>query len=798
MFPYRLSTASDVNGKKSGGRGPGRDCDGAALLLPFADGGPLQAAIRADLDQLFPQFTALLAKGGGGGGGGAEISAFVAFKTVFKKNKVALLHLFAPPRCDVAAYSQLLYAICWSMIRDAHIDYQPMSPAFFEHVAYATFLLYTLYQTNPLSTVPQDPSSYTAQLELLPFGLFDSRNPKELTFARHFVTPIRIDYEHYGYLLRVLDVGQAATDHRQVSLSLVQDLLAVVHRLLSQDMLEFCAFTGPCSLEGLAGHEIFDPDDCPISAVVPTTHSTVATPFTLSSAVEEQLHQYQSRLGNVRMPPVVANMSNRAKRIRSALEPVFSDDATFSRLLQMEKGGPIENRTTTAKSRVTFGPVTVQQLEDTSHFPTANGGDLDDNVPAILLPEGLSAAHAESIRLAVRTLVDRSIPLLPTKRRRQQYHDDASQGFASSASAFASHDDDAIGNQALGDLINRSRTADYGTSFLASQTFMNDEESEEDVIENLPDTLGGMSDLSSDGELFDEVSTAVSRVGQSALQELLKRATGEKKKRESKRSSSDSHPPTTRKRRRAPRNKFSDDGSQATEVCVGRKSLDDLLSKVRGSKVSGDTKQHRRTAPQKRGTDKRRSTLARPFPETASVTTQSTHQSDGRSNLSTAGHNALRKLINQARSAPTNHDSQEQRVLKVPVVRKLRQCDSFQSSAQSIGSESRQSELGQSAICNLLRQARYPTGEPFLKGNGSSASSFMDIDGLQESGQHGCTNSAVAEEDDSSLASKSMNSTGHASWQSNVGQNALGGLLQRARVPEDALAGTTNDQTAPE
>jgi hypothetical protein len=74
----------------------------------------------------------------------------------------------------------------------------------------------------------------------------------------------------------------------------------------------------------------------------------------------------------------------------------------------------------------------------------------------------------------------------------------------------------------------------------------------------------------------------------------------------------------------------------------------------------------------------------------------------------------------------------------------------------------------------------------------------MDTDAHQGSGQYGCTNSVVAEEDDSSLASRSMNSTGNASGQSNVGQNALGGLLQRAREREDALAGTSNDQTAPE
>jgi hypothetical protein len=841
MFPYRLSTSQDDDDKKCAGRkrrGPDRNQDNPARLVPtpppppFADGGPLQAAIRADLDELFPQFTSLLAKSVVAAGqdgrttAASPASAFRAFKTVFQTNKVALLHLFAPPRCDVAAYSQLLYAVCLSMIRDAYLVYRPTSTVFFEHVSYGTFLLYTLYQTNPLPTAPRDGSYNKAQLELLPLGLFDCRNPKESTFARHFRTPIRIDYEHYGYLLRLLDLGMAAVSDQHerqqqqpTSLTLlVPDLLTIVRRLLSADddnnnMLEFCAYTGPCSLEGLAGHEIMDPhDDARIistsTAVAPnssssnSTNATVMTSFTLSHTIEEQLHVYQTKLGKVRMPPVTANMSNRSKRVRSALEPVFAEDTALARLLAIGKGGPIEAPTTTvaAKSRVTFDLVSEQELQAKDHGPAE-----DD--PAILLPEGLLAAQVESIRLAVRTLVERDEPLLPTKKRRRRYnqhdddnaddHDAVSHGFASSsvASAFTSYSEAAIGQRALGDLLDRSRAADCGTSFLAVQTFWHDEENMEAVIENLPDTLGGMSDLSSDEELFEEVSMAASRVGQSALQELLKKAAGKRKKREPKaRSSPTARQPTTRKRQ-GPPNKCSDDGgSQVSEACVGKKSLNDLLSRVRGTKVpGGNSRQHRRKAPPKHGTDKRQSTPARTFRDAASVTTHSTQQSDNStSQMSTYGHNALRKLIDQARTAPTDPNMQDQWIRKVPAVRNLRRSDS---STASIGCESRQSNLGQSTICNLLRQARHPGDDPPLNGNGSLASECMNVDVRRVRDQH-CSTDAAVGQDIASLASRSMDSTGHASWQSNVGQNALGGLLQRARAREHAPEEVI-DQAAP-
>lgn len=131
----------------------------------------------------------------------------------------------------------------------------------------------------------------------------------------------------------------------------------------------------------------------------------------------------------------------------------------------------------------------------------------------------------------------------------------------------------------------------------------------------------------------------------------------------------------------------------------------------------------------------------------------------------------------------------------MPAVRNLGQSDSFQSSTACIGCESRQSNLGQSSICNLLHQARHPGDDPPLNGDGSLASECMDVDVLSVRGQYSITDAAVGQED-ASLASSSMHSTGHASWQSNVGQNALGGLLQRARARKHA-AGEVIDQAAP-
>lgn len=488
---------------------------------PFEFGGPLQMAVRGDLDQLFHVFAAIMRRSAKGNAQKEE-SAFVVFKAFFKKHKVALLHHLAPPRSDLSAYSQLLYAVCLSMIRDAFTNYEITSTAFFEYAAYATFLLYTLYQTNPLPAPPVE-ESLKGQLEILPFGLFDRRNPRESVYARHYHAPIRIDTEHYGFLLRILDLAAAGIDRTGGGFSsLLHNLRSMVQLIISTNMLEFCAYTGPCSLEGLAGHELYDAKDYRTKPDVLNIR-TDSVP-----SLKDRLKQYQACLKSIRLPAVTPNMSNQSKRIRSLLEPVFSNTSIVDRMLEFANGQQV--KTLKQQRHVSFGAVTIQRLEDSDSTEKYE-------IPAIQLPNGTSAARAESIRLAIRTLAERGKGLLLPDRESTagslQSLSSATSAFTHSASSKGSTPvvESNVGGQALRLLLEQSKQKHYETRFLSAQllapTVGENSESPERIVENLADALGAMSDLSSDEEQ-DEVSTTISRVGQSALQDLLKAASGGK------------------------------------------------------------------------------------------------------------------------------------------------------------------------------------------------------------------------------------------------------------------------------
>jgi hypothetical protein len=254
---------------------------------PYREGGPVERAIKADLTALYPKFENLVAtterQHNNGGAKTAHLpegTAFRAFKQVFGGARVAMLHRttsanattgFLPPRCDRSAYSQLLYAVCFSLLRDAFSTTSNTLETVIDQAAYAVFNLYALYETNPL---PRAPSTTEEWIALLPMRLQNRENPKTL-YRRAFRQSVRIDIENYGYLLRLRDLAlaaQARCQQRQCSATrgdkddgaaasatttawkcecaVATDVGVVLDRILlsSSDMLDLCAYTGPCGL----------------------------------------------------------------------------------------------------------------------------------------------------------------------------------------------------------------------------------------------------------------------------------------------------------------------------------------------------------------------------------------------------------------------------------------------------------------------------------------------------------------------------------------------------------------------
>jgi len=253
---------------------------------PLAGGGPVQCAIRLDLLEERPRFMNQVRPVQFGEPQETHHSArgnvFASFKEVFGRSKIALLHTrVIPPRCDRDSYSQLIYAACLSLLRDA---FDTEDCVRLEHAAYALFCLYTLYETNPLPTGPRDERT---MLEMLPLGLQSAENPKYL-YRRSFKTPIRIDRAHYLLLQRLRDEAVAQQAECQLShmqareqqihaalngehqaaggyscvCGVATDTLYVLDRMFAADLFDLGEYTGPCGLEGLVGHEDYPHGAC--------------------------------------------------------------------------------------------------------------------------------------------------------------------------------------------------------------------------------------------------------------------------------------------------------------------------------------------------------------------------------------------------------------------------------------------------------------------------------------------------------------------------------------------------------
>jgi len=330
---------------------------------------------------------------GSRGPGTGTVFADIFGERVFKANRVALLHTrfvpLNPIRMDLGAYTQLLYAACFELLREAFLAPTAAAAAedtsseedeasandegLIDKASFAVFCLYALYQTNP----SEESTSSTAAL---PMG-------KTKRFRRSYrKQPIRIDAEHYGYLCQLRDLAVSQRDicqaehyqclerpdARMQSTSLCRcavatDVIQVLNRL--ENCFEYCSYTGPCGLEAMAGHA-----DCAIAALCTAPdiaaqmsgHDATddgsrvddgeededSTPpsFALSSPhdMEAKLKNYLDSCAAIRLPPPPPRQSaaatitggsrdrsatpayhhRRWKRVRDELAPIFASSST--------------------------------------------------------------------------------------------------------------------------------------------------------------------------------------------------------------------------------------------------------------------------------------------------------------------------------------------------------------------------------------------------------------------------------------------------------------------------------------
>jgi hypothetical protein len=705
MLPYHLR-APIYGGKLKRQREDELSPD--SLRNPYIGGGPYQRAIEKDLLDVRGDFQIQLSQiksihpaavdtddSGPHRDRRRQGLAFGVFKKVFGAAKVARLHTrLAPPRCDQTAYAQLIYAACLSLLKQSQSSsipnqhHQPEDAnhtnqeekdsddvVHLSHAAYAVFCLYALYETNPLP-VPQGSTdndnksqSRQSQLAMLSMGLQNRENPK-LLFRRAFRSHIRIDQQHYVYLLTLKDLALSkiadcranssgksqlprsssdgdssdsdsdsesesssrdAQPYRkcQCHCAIAEDIVLVIDRLWKH--LDMCAYTGPCSAEGLAGHADYPfPVNeqaakaksvktlvVPSSSGIPVSTTTnsgvvpVATePWQISEHLQELLESYLSSRQSIRLPALHANNSQQTKRVRQALEPMFrkrTKQEGMDPLAQLsntiQSGGVADEAAAKTRTlrRVTFGSIMVggdtsvvsskritgetdaDQEESLARGAGAAQAEADhaahqqESTPSyqLILPDEMPVALQESIQTAVETLMDQGETLL---------------GFSEPACVSDSIHDGDVSTLGTGGISAASTTTGVGRNALQNLLSQVDDGGDastvtgrgRDALQNLlaRARYGDTGTVTARNALHDHLSQAggedastATGIGRSALQDLLAQAR-----------IGDTGNATAR-------NSIHDLLSQAgdedasTSTGIGRSALQDLLARAR----NGDT-----------------------------------------------------------------------------------------------------------------------------------------------------------------------------------------------------------------
>ena len=159
---------------------------------------------------------------------------FGIFKNEFSSSKGGMFHNLCPSRCNREAYSQMLYSLCLTILKealcsittstssstttttttttssssssddseDSDNDHITVDRTRLEKSGFAVFALYALWETNPL---PRGIDSDNP-LRNLTMGLLDPENPRAL-YRRYFHQDIRIDRSHFVLMLRLREIA---------------------------------------------------------------------------------------------------------------------------------------------------------------------------------------------------------------------------------------------------------------------------------------------------------------------------------------------------------------------------------------------------------------------------------------------------------------------------------------------------------------------------------------------------------------------------------------------------------------
>lgn len=321
-------------------------------------------------------------------------AAFQIFKQAFSESKVAMFHLLLPKNvCDKEAYSQLIYAACLQVFRRSFPSQleAPKTEASLEHAAFALFSLYALYETNPLPRKTKTP------LELLPMGLQEEENFRAL-YRRAFLQNIRIDKEHYSLLLQLKELSLARIEacgesFYQVQLvelhswkcncSIARSTLQVLSRLSTK--WEYCDYTGPVGLEGLAGHADYttfttQQPSRQLLGVESEESSLSKQELELTNTLKLSMQNYHSRVKGIRIPQ---EKFRTATLLRNELGSFFGEihKEPWSRVESRLYGTVVDNESDTETGSASGS---LRRPEKTSHNVGTLGQDpsqvLDDGV----------------------------------------------------------------------------------------------------------------------------------------------------------------------------------------------------------------------------------------------------------------------------------------------------------------------------------------------------------------------------------------------------------------------------------
>jgi len=402
MLPYRLRAPPKA--------GPWKNMKEEDPLLL---GGPMQRAIEHDILEIRDEF--LNAEPPVAAGHAKAGATFQQFSSIFGSNKIGLLHSCTiPPRCDQDAYTQLIYASCLSLIKKSMEEMASL-----RHASFGLFSLYAFFQTCPIPERTQN------ELQMLPMGL-QGENPKK-QFRRHFKTRIRIDPYHFSLLQRLRDEALATQADCQVHLlmdckenmwacqcSAATDVIHILNRL--RNSWDYSMYTGPRSVEGLAGHA-----DYPFGCIRPKNEVMQAPVTLLETSVFEEAQEcrmnndwheietavgiYQRSLRSLVVPK--ASASNQSTRIRTALDPIFASepwDQFFTRIMKQEAHSEMSHPASP-------GSLPGEKFEaNANEAASDNMLTSDIKAPSIhfrlTLPEGLRTETSAGIRRAVYSLLE--------------------------------------------------------------------------------------------------------------------------------------------------------------------------------------------------------------------------------------------------------------------------------------------------------------------------------------------------------------------------------------------------------